>query len=323
MKLRNISNTNLFVSPITLGTWAFGGDKWWGKQEDKDSMEVLETAFASGINTIDTAPVYGRGRSETIIGSFLKKKRIRDDTLIATKLGLSHNGPKIIHNLNKKRMIEEIDESRKRLQTDYFDIYQVHWPDPETPIAETASVMYNFFKKGIIRAIGVSNYSVAQMKEFMKHCPLHTLQPPYNMFRREIESDTIPFCKKNQISILGYIPLHSGILTGKFFFQNTKIPGDLCRKNHRDLKEPFYSINKDCLEKIKNIALKYKKTLPQFVINWTKNREGILSILVGARNKQQLKENIQGAGFFIDENDRKEIENILEIRDKRVKQHQK
>ena len=146
MEYRKINNLKLSV--LSLGTWAFGGDKWWGKQNDEDSRQVLSVALDKGMTTIDTAPVYGRGRSESVISSFLRKRNLRKKVILATKVGLSWQGSKILHNLKVKRMLEEFDESRKRLETDYFDIYQVHWPDPDTPIAETASLMYEFYKKG-------------------------------------------------------------------------------------------------------------------------------------------------------------------------------
>jgi len=319
MEYRRISKVNIEISVLGLGTWAFGGDAWWGPQKDVDSLSVLEKAINEGINLIDTAPVYGKGHSEELIGKFLKKKRLRDKVIIATKLGLSWKNGRIYRDLSRKRMLEEIDESRRRLQTDYIDIYQVHWPDPNTPIAETATVMYEFYKKGLIRAIGVSNYSVEQMQEFMKYSPLHTLQPPYNMFKRDIEKDIIPFCIKNKISIISYIPLHSGILTGKFFFKNIKIPSDLCRKNHPDLKEPLFSVNKEILEKLNNLALKYNKTLTQLVLNWTYKREGITSILVGARNLDQLTENLGAVGWSLEPSDYKEIEKILQERIEKIK----
>jgi len=303
------------ISVLGLGTWAFGSDKWWGPQSDEDSFAVLEEAVKAGINLIDTAPVYGRGHSEEIVGEFLKKEKIRERIVLATKVGLSWEGKRICRNLKRERMLEEIDASRRRLKTDYIDIYQVHWPDPNTPLKETAETMYEFYRKKIIKAIGVSNFSVKEMKEFMKYSPLHFLQPPYNMFRRECEEEIIPFCIENNIGILGYIPLHSGILTGKFFFENVKIPSDLCRKNHIDLKEPRFSINKETLAKIKKIAEKYKKTLTQFVLNWTYHQKGIVSILVGARNKRQIKENLESVGWQIEKEDYDRIEEILSLRE--------
>lgn len=318
MEYRKLGSSELKVSALGLGTWAFGGDRWWGPQNDKDSISTLSKAIEEGINFIDTAPVYGKGHSEELIGRFLKKRGLREKIILATKLGLSWEKGKIYHNLKRERMWEEIDESRRRLQTDYIDLYQVHWPDPETSIKETAETMYEFYEKKLIKAVGVSNYSVEQMQEFMKYCPLHTLQPPYNMFRREIEREIVPFCIENNISIISYIPLHSGILTGKFFFKEVEIPDDLCRKNHRDLKEPYYSLNKEVLKKIREIASLYSKTLTQFVLNWTYHRRGISSILVGARNIKQLEENLGAVGWCIKEDDSKEVEKILEEREKKL-----
>lgn len=312
-----ISNTGIEVSVLGLGTWAFGGDIWWGPQKDRDSQEVMESALKKGINLIDTAPVYGRGRSEALIGAFLQKRNLRGKVVLATKLGLSWEGRSIYHNLKKGRMWEELDVSRRRLRTDYFDIYQVHWPDPKTPIGETAEVMYKFYQKGIIRCIGVSNYSVEEMREFKRHVPLHTLQPPYNMFTREIESEIIPFCVEHNIALLTYVPLHSGILTGKFFDRGAAIPDDLCRKDKRDLKEPYFSINRQTISELKEIAACYDKTLTQLVLNWTYNRQGIISILVGARNKRQLQENVECADFTLRSDDLDKIGHILEVRERK------
>ncbi len=318
MEYRKINN--LSISVISLGTWAFGGDKWWGKQEDKDSCEVLDTAIKKGITTIDTAPVYGRGRSESIIGSFLRKNNLREKVILATKVGLSWQGPKILHDLKKQRMLEEFDESRKRLQTDYFDIYQVHWPDPDTPIPETASVMHSLYEKGLIKSIGVSNYSVAQMQEFMKHSPLHLLQPQYSMFERSIERNTVPFCMENNIGIITYAPLYSAILTGKFFFDNVKVPEDINRQmKQAEFKEPRLTINKETLSRLKEIAAQYKKDLTQLVINWNFSQKGITSCIVGIRKLSQLEDNLGSVGWKISSDDMEKIGQILNERESQIK----
>jgi len=317
MEYRKINNLKLSV--LSLGTWAFGGDKWWGKQDDRDSCQVLAAAINKGITTIDTAPVYGRGRSERVIGSFLRKKSLREKIVLATKVGLSWNGPKIIHNLKRKRMLEEFDESRKRLETDYFDIYQVHWLDPDTPIAETASVMHEFYEKGVIKAVGVSNYSVEQMQEFMKYCPLHILQPQYSMFERGIEDDIISFCIANNIGIISYAPLHSGILTGKFFFDNVKVPNDINRQMKRlEFQEPRLTINKKTLSQLKDIASSYKKTLTQLVLNWNFNQKGITSTIVGIRKLSQLEDNLGSVGWKISSQDMQKIYIILKERESKI-----
>jgi len=319
MQYVKLGGSGIQVPSMILGTWAFGGGPWWGKQEDRDSVAVLEAAFSAGIYAVDTAPVYGRGRSESIVGAFVDKRKIRDKTIIATKVGLSWKGSKIIHDLSKNRLLQELDESRKRLRTDYFDLYQVHWPDPDTPIAETAEVMRSLFEKKIIKAVGVSNYSVEQMQEFMRYCPLHSLQPEFSMFNRTIEAEIVPFCIAHNIAILSYAPLYSGLLTGKFFLDGQPIPGDINRKlKAREFQEPRYSINREALVQLKAIASGYKKTLTQLVLNWNFSQRGITAAVVGSRTLRQLQENLGSLGWKIQHADAKQIEMILKERDLKI-----
>lgn len=319
MSIRKIPGIILSISPIALGSWAFGGGSWWGKQDDRDSVEVLTAGIAKGITLIDTAPIYGKGRCERIIGSFIRKRKLREKVVLATKLGLSWEGPKILHNLTKNKMLEEVDQSRQRLETDYFDLYQVHWPDPETPIGETAEVMYSLYQKGIIRAIGVSNYSVSQMQEFMKYSPLHCLQPEYSLFKRGIETDIIPFCLRNNISIISYAPLYSGLLTGKFFLDQVPVPDDINRKmKKKDFQEPRYSINKEALSQLKDIASTYQRSLTQLAINWNFSQKGISSAIVGMRNLKQAEDNLGSLGWEISDKDTQTIDQILKQRQKRI-----
>jgi len=315
MQYRKLGNSGLEVPVMILGTWAFGGDNWWGKQEDHDSVAVLEQALKAGVNTFDTAPIYGKGRSETIIGAFINKRKLREKVTVATKVGLSWQGSKILHNLSKSRMVEEVDESRKRLQTDYFDLYQVHWPDPETPLAQTAEVMRGLFEKKVIKAVGVSNFSVAQIKEFMKYCPLHSLQPEYSMFNREIEAEIVPFCIAQNIAIISYAPLYSGLLTGKFFLDGIAVPDDINRKlKNVEFQEPRRSINKEALTQLRIVARGYRKTLAQLVLNWNFNQKGITAAVAGARTSQQLEENLGCVGWTIQHADVKQITMILKER---------
>jgi aryl-alcohol dehydrogenase-like predicted oxidoreductase len=212
-------------------------------------------------------------------------------------------------------MKQELDDSRKRLQTDYFDLYQVHWPDPDTPIAKTAEIMNEFHKEGIIKAVGVSNYSIEQMKEFMKYSPLHCLQPQYSMFCRDIEEEVVPFCLKNNIAIISYAPLYSGLLTGKFFLDGKKVPKDTNRKmKSKEFEEPRTSINKQTLSALKEIADSYNKTLAQLAINWNYDQAGITSSIVGTRNLSQLSDNLGGVDFQITDSDMKKIDEILKKR---------
>ena len=319
MEYRNIGASKIHVSVICLGTWAFGNDSWWGYQDDKDSLAVLEEALSRGINFIDTAPVYGRGHSEEVIGTFLKKTKLRDKLVIATKLGLRWQARSILHDLSKKRMLSELDDSRQRLGIDYIDLYQVHWPDPATPISITAELMYDFYKKGLIKAIGVSNYSVEQMREFSKYCPIHSCQPFYNMFMRDIEKEVVPFCVENSIGIMAYAPLHSGLLTGKFFIDGVKVPDDINRKTKKkDLEEPRFSINKETLLKLKQIADRYSKALAQLVLNWNYSQKGITSAIAGTRKVSQLIDNCGAAGWQISDEDLESIDDILKEREAKI-----
>jgi len=181
MELAHIPGTSLKVSPVAIGTWAIGG--WmWGGTDEAESIATIRAAFDHGINIVDTAPVYGFGRSEEIVGKAIEGGRLRSEVLIATKTGLQWDGEKVSRNASRARILQEVEDSLRRLRTDYIDIYQVHWPDPLVTIEETAEAMLTLLEQGKIRAIGVSNFSVLQMERFRRVAPLHVLQPPYNLF---------------------------------------------------------------------------------------------------------------------------------------------
>jgi aryl-alcohol dehydrogenase-like predicted oxidoreductase len=223
MEFVDIPGTELRVSRITLGTWAIGG--WmWGGTDEAESIGTIRAAFSHGINVVDTAPVYGFGRSEEIVGKALADG-LRETVLIATKVGLEWHDGKITRNGSRERILREVEDSLRRLRTDRIDIYQVHWPDPSRPIAETAGAMRELYEQGTIRAIGVSNFSVKQMDEFRGSSPLHVLQPPYNLFERGIEKEILPYCRKHAIATLGYGALCRGLLSGRMR-ADTKFSGD-------------------------------------------------------------------------------------------------
>jgi diketogulonate reductase-like aldo/keto reductase len=197
MERADIPGASLKVSRVTLGTWAIGG--WmWGGTDEAESVTTIRAAVEHGINVIDTAPAYGFGRSEEIVGKAVAEGRLRSRVLIATKTGLEWQDGKVFRNASRARIMREIDDSLRRLRTDYIDIYQVHWPDPEVAIEETAEAMRTLFKQGKIRAIGVSNFSVGQMEQFRRVAPLHVLQSPYNLFERGIEADVLPYCRNKE-----------------------------------------------------------------------------------------------------------------------------
>src|ERR1700679_4188549 len=207
-----IPATGLKVSRVALGTWAMGG--WmWGGTDQRESIATIQAALHQGINLIDTAPAYGFGVSEEIVGAAVEGRR--HEVVIATKVGLEWRDGKVYRNATRARIMQELDDSLRRLRTDYIDIYQVHWPDPKVPVEETAETMRSLYESGKIRAIGVSNFSVEQMERFRHVAPLHVLQPPYNLFEREIETEILPYARANHIATLGYGALCRGLLSGR------------------------------------------------------------------------------------------------------------
>src|SRR5271163_325073 len=207
-----IPQTQLRVSRVALGTWAMGG--WmWGGTDQRESVATIQTALHQGINLIDTAPAYGCGTSEEIVGDALQG--MRSQAVIATKVGLEWRDGKVYRNATRARILQEVDDSLRRLRTDYIDIYQVHWPDPKVPVEETAEAMRSLYEAGKIRAVGVSNFSVAEMERFRQVAPLHVLQPPYNLFERAIETDILPYARAHRIATLGYGALCRGLLSGR------------------------------------------------------------------------------------------------------------
>ena len=219
-----IPRSAVTVSRIGLGTWAIGG--WmWGGTDEALSIATIRSAVERGITLIDTAPVYGFGRSEEIVGKALAEGGLRSQVAIATKVGIDWppGGGQPFRNASRQRIFNEVEDSLQRLQTDVIDIYQVHWRDPETPIAETAEAMRDLHAQGKIKAIGVSNYSAKQMETFASIAPLHVAPPPFNLFERDIEGDVLPFCRAHDVATLTYGALCRGLLSGKM----TAIPRSL------------------------------------------------------------------------------------------------
>jgi len=197
MERAAIAGTSFEVSRVALGTWAIGG--WmWGGTEEAESIATIRAAVERGINLIDTAPVYGFGRSEDIVGKAIAEGHLRPRVLVATKTGIEWSGARVFRNASRARILQEVEDSLRRLRTDHIDIYQVHWPDPLVTIEETAEAMRTLFEQGKIRAIGVSNFSVGQMERFRRVAPLHVLQPPYNLFERGIEADILPTAERTR-----------------------------------------------------------------------------------------------------------------------------
>lgn len=293
MQKIRLYDSEIEIPRLCLGTWAWGNDSWWGHQNDADSAAVLEYCLANGFNFIDTAPVYGRGHSEELIGQFLSGTGSREQVIISTKFGLKWQGRYINHDLSIKRMLEEFDDSRRRLGTDYFDLYQAHWPDRDRPFEPVAEQMQKWLSNGRIKAAGLSNFTLDDMKLFMKYCPLYFVQLPFNIFQRGIEADIVPFCEEHNIVILAYSPLCSGVLTGKFFEKDAKIPKDIVRKYNDQLKPENVENTRRIIEKAGQIARDLNLSLTELAVAWIQNRSQMFIPIIGTRNIQQAKENVK------------------------------
>jgi aryl-alcohol dehydrogenase-like predicted oxidoreductase len=304
-------STGLNVSRIGLGTWAIGG--WlWGGTNEKDAIVTVQKALEIGISLIDLAAVYGYGLSEEIIAKALDTPERKEKAILATKAGVvwNENG-QVWRDASAQSVRKEVEESLKRLKRDYIDIYQLHWPDPKVSIKETAEVFYSLYKEGKIRAVGVSNFSVVQMKEWMDFAPLHSVQPPYNLFEREIEEEILPFAKENKISVLSYGSLCRGLLTGKFNLSSKFSKDDI--RDHMDPK--FHTENLPnylaAVKQLEQLAIEKGKSVAQLSARWVLDQPGITTALWGARRPDQL-EDIEGvSGWKLTMEDMSVIDQIL------------
>jgi aryl-alcohol dehydrogenase-like predicted oxidoreductase len=308
MELTSIPGTSLKVSPVAIGTWAIGG--WmWGGTDEAESIATIRTAFEHGINIVDTAPVYGFGRSEEIVGKAIGEARLRSDVLIATKAGLQWDGGKVSRNASRARILREVEDSLRRLRTDYIDIYQVHWPDPLITIEETADAMHKLLAQGKIRAIGVSNFSVVQMERFRRVAPLHVLQPPYNLFERGIETELLPYCRENGIAMLGYGALCRGLLSGRMQ-PDTVFDGDDLRRTDPKFQEPRFERYLAAVTKLDRLAQRFGKRVLHLAVRWMLD-QGITTALWGARHPGQLRPVDEVTGWSLNAATKAEIERIL------------
>lgn len=320
MRTKKLGYSNLNLSVIGLGAWAIGGGGYsygWGQQDDNESIATIRTALEEGVNWIDTAPVYGLGRSEKVVGRAIEG--LRDKVVVATKCGLLWDKKGDIYgHLKKETIRQEVENSLKRLNIDIIDLYQIHWPDPDEDIEEAWSTVADLVKEGKIRYGGVSNFSVGQLKRIQPIHPVASLQPPYNMIRRGVEKELLQYCKNNNIGIIIYSPLASGLLTGKFTKENVKnLPEDDWRKTKdTDFQEPVLSTNLDLIEGLRRIAQKNNRTVAQLAIAWTLKRLEVTAAIVGARHPAQIKETALSGEWILSEEDISAVEVLLNERKK-------
>jgi len=323
MEYRTLGDSDIKVSELAFGAWAIGG--WqWGGTDSKVAVNAIETAVDHGMTTIDTAAVYGFGLSEELVGKAIRGKR--DKVQILTKCGLTWSEKKgefffssqdnsgkdvdIYKFSSKARVISECDLSLKRLGTDFIDLYQIHWPDKTTTVAETMEALEYLIQKGKIRAGAVCNYSQQLMIEAGKTYRIASNQVPYSMVNRSIENDIVPYCLKNNIGILAYSPLQRGLLTGKIKHGHVFNEGDT-RPGTLYYSEPNFSRIMKLIENLSEIAAGLKVTLSQLVLNWTLRQPGITCALAGARNSGQVLENVRAADFKLNNDDMVRINKFL------------
>jgi aryl-alcohol dehydrogenase-like predicted oxidoreductase len=309
METASVAGTSLRVSRVALGTWAIGGWMWGGTDEAK-SVATIREALEHGVDIIDTAPVYGFGHSEELVGKALAEGKLRSRVAISSKVGLEWRDGQVLRNSSRERILQEIDDSLRRLQTDVIDIYQVHWPDPAVPIEETAETMHMLLRQGKIRAIGCSNFSVAQMEQFRRAAPLHVVQPPYNMFERGIEADILPYCLDHDITMLGYGALCRGLLSGRMR-SDTTFDGDDLRRNDPKFQQPRFGQYLAAVEQLDRLAeRRYGKRVIHLAVRWMLD-QGIDVALWGARRPDQLQPVDAISGWSVDAAGRADIERIL------------
>ena len=290
--LRTLGNSDLHLTPIGFGAWAIGGGNWefaWGPQEDSESIAAIHRALDLGINWIDTAAIYGLGHSEEVVGRALKTSSHKP--LVFTKCSMRwHQDRSIYRSLKADSLAEELEGSLRRLGVDTIDLYQIHWPNPEAEIEEGWEALAKFREQGKIRWIGVSNFTVEQMKRAQKIAPITSLQPPYSMLRRAVEQELLPFAQANGIGVINYSPMVSGLLTGKMTAERVAaLPADDWRRRAVEFNEPRLSHNLKLVELLREIGSGYKVSPGVVAVSWTLHNPAITAAIVGGRSAQQVE----------------------------------
>ncbi len=321
MRTRTLGFSGEELTTIGLGTWAIGGGEWqfgWGPQDDRESLAAIERSLELGINWIDTAAVYGLGHSEEIVGKAIAGRR--DEVFLATKCSRRWTDDGSIYGkLDSRSIRQECEDSLRRLNVDVIDLYQIHWPKPDEEIDEGWSTIADLIREGKVRYGGVSNFNLDQLKRIQEIHPVASLQPPYNMIRRRVEAEILPFCAENQIGVVAYSPMMSGLLTGTFDAERLAgLADDDWRHNSPHFQEPEFSVNVELAERLKAIAERNDLTLGQLSIAWVLRRPEVTSAIVGARRPDQIEETVKAGDADLSDSDIREIEELLSWREEAI-----
>lgn len=314
MQTRQLGNSDMHITTIGLGAWAMGGGDWfagWGPQDDQESIDTIRRAVDAGINWIDTAAIYGLGRSEAVVGEALKG--MANKPYVFTKCGrFQTEDNRGYGNLKAHSIREELENSLKRLQVDVIDLYQIHWPDPDSDLEEGWQTLADLQREGKVRYIGASNFSVQQMQRTHAIAPITSLQPPYSMIRRDVESEILPYCQQNNIGVIVYSPMASGLLTGAMTRERVaNLPTNDWRSRNPEFQEPRFSRNLALVDLLQQIADRHGQTPGAVAIAWTLTHPAVTAAIVGARRPDQIDGILGGAQITLSDEDTAQIQDFL------------
>jgi len=320
MQIRQLGKTDMRLTTVGLGTWAMGGpwEYGWGPQDDEEAVASILEALDQGINWIDTAPAYGLGHSEELLGRALRQTKHKP--YIATKCGILWNDKRerVVH-LKRDSVRRECHDSLRRLGVERIDLYQMHWPDPEPDIEEAWEEMARLAEEGKVRYIGVSNFSVQQMERVAPIHPISSFQPPYSMLHREAERDLLGYCAQHGIGVVVYSPMQRGLLTGAFSRERlAALAPDDHRRRAPEFQEPQFGATLELVEGLKKIARRNGKSVSQLAVSWVLRRSEVTAAIVGARRPGQIAETAPASDWNLGKKDIEEIEKLLTARDKKL-----
>src|SRR5437879_3406186 len=308
MERVRLGKTELQVSRIAFGTWSFGGD--WGRFDTDEATATIGRALELGITLFDTAQGYGFGAAERLLGGALWTRARREDVLVGTKGGLRMEGDRLLRDTSGAWLREGVEASLRNLGTDYIDLYQIHWPDEHTPAEETAGALEDLVQEGKIRHVGVSNYDVKQMEDLARFGRVETVQPPYHLFRREIEEEILPYAIDHDLGVLVYGSMAHGLLTGTMT-PDTRFAGDDWRANSPDFAGETFRRNLAAVERLKTIAQRRGITLPQLAVAWTLAQPAVQVTIIGARRPGHLEESAAAADIELGPEDLGDVDAAL------------
>jgi aryl-alcohol dehydrogenase-like predicted oxidoreductase len=317
MVKKKLGNSDLEITTVGFGAWAIGGAGWdfgWGHQDDDKSVDAILHALELGVNWIDTAAIYGLGHSEEIVANALSRWNGTKPYVFTKCAQVWDKDKNITLSHDPESIKKECEASLKRLKIDAIDLYQIHWPprNNDNKIEPAWEMMSKLKEEGKVRWIGVSNFNVDQIKRAQKVAPVTSLQPPYNLINRKYEPEILPFCKENNIGVIVYSPMSSGLLTGAFTKERVaSLPEDDWRSRSANFLEPKLSKNLELADKLKEVGKKYKRNAGEIAIAWVLKNPAVTAAIVGARNKDQVNGVMTSGNIQLTDSDIQDLENIL------------